>query len=109
MAMMRVWILLSIFAFSLSNAQNIRTVNGTMLIEINGATLALSAPGVVTQSSSASSSLAHTSDVNAAVQNAIAQTQPQVLSHYVYLKYVGLIEGFLLNLPSLFLAYNLSF
>ena len=59
------------------NAQAIRTVNGSVVVQIPGATLTLAATeGSSTQSSS--TAFASTTDVNSAVANMIAQTQPQV-------------------------------
>ena len=60
-----------------SHSQTIRTINGTLSMEINGATLTLAGTAAPSGPSSGSS-LASISDVAAAIQNVIAQTQPQV-------------------------------
>ncbi len=59
-------------------AQSVRTVNGSLLFEIGGASLTLSGGG--SPSSGGSFTLASQSDVNSAIQTSVQQTQPQVFN-----------------------------
>ena len=72
----------------MGNAQSVRTVNGSMYLEIGGATLVLQGPEssspLPSPNSSPSSLLASQADVNGAIQNVVAQMQPQV-STYIYI------------------------
>lgn len=77
---MRPTILIVALALSLwqrAQGQAIRTVNGSILLQIPGATLTLSQDGTNAQMSSASTLLT-AADLNAAMANVISQTQPQV-------------------------------
>jgi hypothetical protein len=61
-------------------SQSIRTVNNTMLLQIPGATLTLTADGgsSASPSSGTTGTMATQTDVNSAIANSISQTQPQV-------------------------------
>ena len=64
--------------FLSAHAQQMRVQNGSLLLEIPGATLTLSAAGE--DAASGAVSVASQQDLAAAIQNTISTVQPQVCS-----------------------------
>src|SRR5690348_1942332 len=83
---MAVYVLFFLAGLALAYGQSVRTVNGSLLLEVGGATLTLTNGGSGS-GSSGSQTFATAADLTAAVANLLQQTQPQVGS-FVFLYFI---------------------